>query len=74
VGAELFHVDGRTDRQTLRSYSLFFGILRKNLKMVQKQMRLLVKGEYDLLVLHSTAIRNVLLKCSYFVINIALPF
>jgi len=53
VGAELFHADGRTDRQadrqdrqTLRSYSLFFAILRKNLKMVQKRMRLLVKGEY----------------------------
>jgi hypothetical protein len=62
------------DRQTRIIYSRCFAILRNSLKMVQKRMSLLIKGEYDLLGLHATTILNVLLKCSYFVINIVLLF
>jgi hypothetical protein len=63
---------GQTDKhdETIAAFRNF----AKELKMVQKQKSLLTKGEYYLLVKHTNVILNVLLKCSYIVINTVLPF
>jgi len=42
VGAELFHVDGRTDRHDEANCGFFFVILRKNLKIHRKNYTLIL--------------------------------
>jgi len=54
VGAELFHADRWTDRHD--EAIVAFRNFAKEPKMVQKRMWLLIKGEYDMLVLHTTTL------------------